>query len=213
MSEISAIRAAKQAQHLVVGVDGVDGAGKTTFAQKLLAALHSEIDPTHTLLISVDDFHNVREVRHKQGKDSPIGFFEDSFDYESFKDRVLNPIRDSDGASVSIVPASHDLNTDFLITPERVRLQPSSIVIVEGIFLQRDEIREYFDFTIFLDVPFSESVLRMSQRDGSNPDPKHPSVNRYVEGQRIYFEKCSPLSRASVAVDNSDLELPRVISP
>lgn len=211
-SEISAVRTSKHGQHLVVGVDGVDGAGKTIFARKLLEALNLKIDSSYTRLISVDDFHNVREVRYRQGKDSPIGFFEDSFDYESLKKRVLTPIRDSHGGSVSIIPLSHDLNTDRLITPEQVHLQPSSVVIVEGIFLHRNEIREYFDFTIFLDVPFSESIRRMSQRDGSDPDHNHPTVNRYVQGQRIYFERCAPYSRASVVVDNSDLERPRVIS-
>lgn len=211
-SEISSTRTSKQGQHLVVGVDGVDGAGKTTFAQKLLEVLHLRIDSANTRLISIDDFHNVREIRHRQGKDSPTGFFEDSFDYESLKKRVLNPIRDSKGGFASIVPGSQDLKTDLLITPEKIRLQPSSVVIVEGIFLHRNEIREYFDFTIFLDVPFSESVLRLSNRDGSNPNPNHPSMNRYVEGQRIYFERCSPLSRASVIIDNSDPELPRVTS-
>jgi len=212
VSQISAARTSKQGRHLVVGVDGVDGAGKTTFARKLLEALHLKIDSAYTRLISIDDFHNVREIRHRQGKDSPTGFFEDSFDYESLKNRVLDPIRGSKGGFVSIIPGSQDLETDLLITPEKVRLEPSSVVIVEGIFLLRDEIREYFDFTIFLEVPFSESARRMSQRDGSDPDPNHPSMNRYVEGQRIYFERCSPLSRASVVIDNSDLELPRVTS-
>jgi len=190
-------RTSKGRQHFVIGVDGVDGAGKTIF---------SEYMP----LVSIDDFHNVKEVRHSQGKDSPRGFFEDSFDYESLKELVLNPIRNSNGDSVSIVPISHDLNSDLLVTAEKVRLEPSSVVIVEGIFLHRDEIRDYFDFTVFLEVPIAESVRRLSIRDGSNPDPSHPSLNRYVEGQRIYFERCSPRSRASLVIDNSDHYLPRV---
>lgn len=211
-SEILAIRQSNKGQHLLVGIDGVDGAGKTTFAGKLLEALNLKVDSKCTQLVSIDDFHNVREVRHKQGKESPLGFFEDSFDYESLKDRVLIPIRDSNGALVSIIPGSHDLNSDLLITPEALQLEPSSVVIIEGIFLHRDEIRDFFDFTVFLEVPFSESVRRMANRDGSNPDSSHPSVCRYVEGQRIYFERCSPRSRASVLIDNSDLRLPRVVT-
>jgi uridine kinase len=166
-------------------------------------------DSKYTQLISIDDFHNVREVRHKQGKESPLGFFEDSFDYKKLKDRVLIPIRDSNGASVSIIPGSHDLNTDLLITPEAVQLEPSSVVVIEGIFLHREEICDFFDFTVFLDVPFSESVRRMASRDGSNPDPNHPSVYRYVEGQRIYFERCNPRNQASLVIDNSGHASPR----
>ena len=209
-SKILDIRTLKNGPHVIVGIDGVDGAGKTTFAGKLLEALNLRLDSKLTQLVSIDDFHNVREIRHRQGTESPKGFFEDSFDYDSLKVRVLIPIRDSNGASVSIIPGCHDLNTDLLTTPEALHLEPSSLVIVEGIFLHRDEIRDFFDFTLFLDVPFSESVRRMSNRDGSNSDPNHPSMYRYVEGQRIYFEKCAPQSRASVLIDNSDNESPRV---
>ena len=203
-------RTSKVTQHFVIGVDGVDGAGKTIFARELLQALKIEVASKYMQSISIDDFHNVKEVRHRQGRDSPLGFFEDSFDYESLKKLVLNPIRKSNGDSVSIVPRCHDLNTDLLVTSEKVGLEPSSVVIVEGIFLHRDEIRDYFDFTIFLEVPFTVSVRRLFSRDGSIPDPSHPSLNRYVEGQRIYFERCSPPIRANLVIDNSDHHLPRV---
>ncbi|MEI9907353.1 MAG: AAA family ATPase [Actinomycetota bacterium] len=211
-SEILALRPSNNGQHLLIGIDGVDGAGKTTFAGQLVEALNLKIDSNCIQLVSIDGFHNVREVRYKRGKDSPLGFFKDSFDYESLKQLVLNPIRKSNGDSVSIVPRCHDLNTDLQVTSENVRLEPSSVVIVEGIFLHRDEIRDYFDFTIFLEVPFAESVRRLSSRDGSIPDPSHPSLNRYVEGQRIYFERCSPRSRASLVIDNSDLKLARIVT-
>jgi uridine kinase len=210
-SQILIVRQSRNDQHVLVGVDGVDGAGKTTFAGKLLAALNQKVASECIKSVSIDGFHNVREVRHERGKVSPLGFFEDSFDYESLKDRVLNPIRDSNGGSVFIIPGSHDLDADVLITPEALRLAPFSVVIVEGIFLHRDEIRDFFDFTVFLEGPFSESVARMANRDGSNPDSNDSSVYRYVEGQRIYFEKCSPRSRASLVIDNSDLKFPRIV--
>jgi putative protein kinase ArgK-like GTPase of G3E family len=39
-SEILAIRQSSEGKHLLVGIDGVDGASKTTFARKLLEALN-----------------------------------------------------------------------------------------------------------------------------------------------------------------------------
>ncbi|MBI3430242.1 MAG: uridine kinase [Actinobacteria bacterium] len=201
---ILAIRSSIKDRHLLIGIDGVDGSGKTTFTEKLMEALSLEIAGEYLQVISIDNFHNTREIRYQQGKTSPIGFFEDSFDYGSLKERVLDPIKNSHGKSVSIIPGSHDLSTDERITPMLVSVEPLSIVIVEGIFLHRDELRGYFDISVFLDLPFHQSVTRMAQRDGSIPDPNHPSVRRYVEGQKIYFKRCAPKVRATLLLDNSD---------
>jgi uridine kinase len=51
----------------------------------------------------------------------------------------------------------------------------------------------------------------MSARDGTVPDPRHASLRRYVEAQQIYFRECSPHQRASVLIDNSVLETPRLV--
>lgn len=56
---------------------------------------------------------------------------------------------------------------------------------------------------MFLDVPFSISVRRMAERDGTHPDPEHPSMRRYVEGQRIHVSRCHPAERATHVVQNS----------
>lgn len=47
-------------------------------------------------------------------------------------------------------------------------------------------------------------------RDGTEPDPAHPSVTRYVQGNKRYFAACAPWDRATVVVDNSDLAHPRI---
>lgn len=60
-----------------------------------------------------------------------------------------------------------------------------------------------WDWSVFLDVPFTETARRMALRDGSHPDPEHPTNRRYVEGQRIYLASCGPLERATVVMANT----------
>jgi uridine kinase len=60
----------------------------------------------------------------------------------------------------------------------------------------------------FLDVPFDVTAARMAARDGSNPDPHHPSMRRYVDAQRTYFKSCPPVKRADLVIDNSDWDRP-----
>jgi uridine kinase len=93
--------------------------------------------------------------------------------------------------------------------PERVA-RPGLVVLVEGLFLHRDELVARWDRSVFLDVPFAVSVARMARRDGSPDDPRHPRLRRYVEGQQRYFAACAPWERATIVIDNSDVDQPRI---
>lgn len=44
-----------------------------------------------------------------------------------------------------------------------------AVVIVEGMFLHRDELFAQWDLSVFLHVPFTISASRMAQRDGTIP--------------------------------------------
>jgi hypothetical protein len=73
-----------------VGIDGVDGSGKTVFADELADVL--KIRGRGVVQISVDDFHNVSAVRYRRGRSSPEGFWLDSFNYERLRADVLEPL-------------------------------------------------------------------------------------------------------------------------
>ncbi|WP_053733845.1 hypothetical protein [Nocardia sp. NRRL S-836] len=154
---------------------------------------------------SVDDFHHPRAVRWRRGKESPDGFFLDSFDYERFTADLLVPF----GAGKPFRRASHDLATDEHVTPDAETASPSAVLLVDGIFLHRDELAGLWDFSVFLAVGFEVSAARMAARDGSPPDPGHPRLRRYVEGQRRYLTACDPAARASLVIDYDDLADPR----
>ncbi|MCR3749192.1 uridine kinase [Lentzea californiensis] len=181
----------------LVAVDGVDGAGKTTFCDALAEAVRSR--GREVVRASVDDFHHPRAIRWQRGKTSPEGFFLDSFDYARFAGHLLTPF--ADGRPFR--RASHDLETDAYVDPPFEVASPDALLLVDGIFLHRDELVAHWDFSVFLDVAFEVSVARMAGRDGSPSDPDDPRNRRYVEGQRLYLAACDPASRASLVVDHS----------
>lgn len=96
-----------------------------------------------------------------------------------------------------------DHRTDASIDAPFEEVPGNAVVIVEGMFLHRDELVDRWDWSVLLDVPFAETARRMARRDGSHTDPEHPTMRRYVEGQRIYFAACRPRERATVVVDNT----------
>lgn len=54
-----------------VGIDGIDGAGKTTIADELVAPI--ERHGRSVIRASVDGFPNPRAIRHRRGRHSPDG--------------------------------------------------------------------------------------------------------------------------------------------
>jgi uridine kinase len=191
-----------------VAVDGVDGAGKTVFAAELAAELRSRGRPV--VQVGADDWHQVRALRYARGRTSPEGFWLDSYDYARLRAEVLEPL--GPGGSRDFRPRGHDLETDEVLTGPLSHAPAGSVVVVDGLFLQRAELEGCFELAIWLDVPFEETAARMAGRDGTSPDPEDPSMRRYVEAQRTYLAQRSPWARADVVVDNTDLAAPFVVT-
>ena len=76
----------------LAAIDGVDGAGKTMFANELAQVLRQSGRPV--VRASVDGFHRPKAERYRRGRSSPEGFFDDSYDYAALKAALLDPLRD-----------------------------------------------------------------------------------------------------------------------
>lgn len=184
----------------LIAVDGVDGSGKTTFAGRLARAIQAAGRPA--VVVHEDDFLAPRTVRYRLGRESPEGYFRDSYDLEALAAHVLDPLRPGGDRRVRRRVFDHRTNAPVDAPVEEV--PDDAVVIVEGMFLHRDELVDRWDWSVFLDVPFGETARRMAERDGSHPDPEHPTMRRYVEGQRSYLAACRPRERATVVLDDKD---------
>lgn len=187
---------------VIIAVDGVDGAGKTEFAGALAAQLG--IGHRAVFRASIDDFHQPRARRYARGKDSPEGFYRDSYDYPTFKRMLTEPFRTGWIGSFNL--AAFDLKRDLPFQPVWSSGPKDAILIVDGIFLNRPELRGIWNYSIWLDVDPEVATARMLERDGRSPNPE-----RYRDGQKLYLEEAKPREAASAIVDNSDFERPRRI--
>jgi uridine kinase len=183
----------------IVGIDGVDGAGKSHFAADLVEAL---TDKGHAaVLASIDDFHLPRAERYLQGEDSPRGFYEDSYDYSTFRRVLIEPFRM--GGSAAFVTADFDYRADVQVEPKWITAPADAILVVEGIFLHRPELRGLWNYSIWLDAPAAVAEARLLERDGDSGVSA-----RYTGGQKLYAKE-KPSSRATAIIDNTDFAHPR----
>ena len=201
---VEAIVAIDRDRPLLVGIDGVDGAGKTRMAAELVERLQEQDAPV--VSASVDSFHHPRAVRWERGTTSPEGFYYDSFNYEEMKRLLLSPFRH--GTSTTYTTSYFDHRADQQTNAPLQDVPPNGVLIVDGIFLQRPELRDYWDLTIFLDVDFATTYARMAERDGGDPDPSAASNHRYRQGQMIYLAACDPRNRADIVINNNDIAQP-----
>ncbi len=187
-----------------VGIDGVDGAGKTTLADDLAQRL--ALEGRQLIRASIDDFHRPRELRYRRGRDSPEGFYRDSFDLEALCRELLIPL----GAEGSgrFRRAVFDHRRDARAEGPIERAVPRAILLFDGIFLHRLELRGYWDLSIFLATSFAVSVARGAARDGGPPHREAPENRRYVEGQRLYLGECQPRRAAHLVIEYDDFERP-----
>ena len=136
-------------ERVAVAVDGVDGAGKTVLADQLAEVIAGLPEPRPVLRVSIDGFHRPRAQRVARGR-GPETFYEDSYDYDAFRRAVIGPFR----GGRPVTPAVNDVEADCPVSPEAVPVGPDTVLLVDGIFLQRPELAGVWDAVVFVDVPF-----------------------------------------------------------
>lgn len=194
---------------LRVGIDGRDGAGKTMFADELGKVVESR--GCAVIRASTDSFHNPRKLRYRLGRSSPEGYFLDSFNLSKLRELLLDPL--SPGGTGRYCQSYFDHLADSCVSPEWRQATKPSILLFDGIFIHRDELLPYWDFSVFLSVSTKEGLRRCHARaGGGSTDPMAAENMRYVLGQQLYFERCEPQSRATIVVDNEDLARPRIVA-
>jgi uridine kinase len=199
------VLALRPGERVAVAVDGFDGAGKTVLADQLAEVLSAVDGARDVLRVSIDGFHRPKAQRIARGR-GPETFYEDSYDYAAFRRAVVEPFRRGE----SVRPAVNDVDADRPVHPDPVAVAADTVLLVDGIFLQRPELADVWDATLWVDVPFAVSVPRGNGRfgDGHDPDPDAESNRRYVGGQRLYLAAADPRARATWVLDNTDLDRP-----
>jgi uridine kinase len=194
---------------VLIAVDGIDGAGKTTFADAL-AEVFAE-DGSAVFRASIDDFHRPRAERYQRGRTSPEGYYRDSYDYATFRRVLIDPFRDGaqTGATTGFQLTAFDLDRDTPVEAAWTTAPRDAVLIVDGTFLHRPELRGLWDWSVWLDVPIDVAAQRLALRDGTDPHPSAPSNRRYHDGQELYLRDAQPRTRASAIVDNTDLASPQ----
>jgi len=208
---ITVIKLIKTNRPVLVAFDGVDTSGKTTLADNIYQSMMSDslLSPVR---ISIDKFHNPKHIRIQKGELSPEGFYSDSFNYDAILNYVITPVKNFDKY---ILTGVFDYKNETVIESNKIYITKDTVVLFDGIFMNRNELYKYWDLSIFLDISFETVIKRATARDtvffGSRDAVLNKYNNRYIPGQKIYFDECQPKERADIVIDNNDYNNPSLI--
>jgi len=151
---------------LLIGIDGFGGSGKSTVANYLKSNLKNSV------VIEMDDFYSPELKRA---------------DYL----RVLRQVIKSITKNQSFVYQIYDWKRDKLIDSKKIEV--GSTVIVEGVFALEKSIRDFFDYTIWVDCDpiqaMERGIARNLSEDGVDTREKweklwYPMELKYVTEQK-----------------------------
>ncbi|MER8186856.1 hypothetical protein [Kitasatospora sp. NPDC094015] len=201
--------AARRPGHpLRVAVDGITAAGKTTLARALTAAVADRGRPA--VHLSMDGFHHPRAHRHRQGRDSAVGYYQDAYDLPAFARHVLVPL--GPGGDLHHRSRIIDLAADRATDEPPTALPADAVLVVDGSFLQRRELAGLWDEVVFTDTSFPVARRRGTRRDaelfGGLAEAEHAFDHRYHAACRRYLAEVDPAAHATIVVGNDDLDHP-----
>ena len=162
----------------IIAIDGPEGSGTSDFAAGLAAAIERT---SHTAFVaSIEDFH--RDPASVEPEFDEAAFSRSDYDYSLLRRILLDPFKNPGHGG--FVLAGYDRARRSPIEPKWLTAPVDAVLIVEGVFLNRPELRGLWSYSVWLE-----------KRGLRAPDE--------------YFTESKPRTTATAIVDNSDPEHPR----
>jgi uridine kinase len=182
----------------IVAIDGHGAAGKSTIAEAVAAA-------TGAALVHTDDFFQTQSPRPAPPlrpalpprPAPPPGrpALADYYDWRRLRTQALEPLRARLGAAFRRFDWERGSGLDGTVTVE-----PSDLILVEGVYSAAPELGDLVDRSVFVDTPEQERLRRLRGR--VKPEEWD---DQWLLAERAYFDAIRPPSSFDLIVSGADL--------
>ncbi|MEH7884354.1 kinase [Bacillus sp. JJ1609] len=187
---VSLFESVNRAERFIVGIDGLSRSGKTTLVKNLGNVLEKMDIPYQ--ILHIDDFIVERPKRYHTGNDEWYEYYSLQWDVHWLKENLFEKLPWSE----TLMLPFYDHEKDRQVFKE-VGLKEAAVVIVEGVFLSREEWRNFFDYIAFLDCPREVRFCRESSGTQQN---LQKFEQRYWKAEDFYLETESPKDKANLII-------------
>ncbi len=159
----------KEKESIVIAIDGMSGAGKTTYAEELATKLDANV-------IHMDDFFLPFSLRTKERYQTPGG----NIHYERFKEEVINHLN-KDFSYRKFDCHKMEFSSPICVKKKRV-------LIIEGAYALHPYFEKYYDLSIFMEI---NSKIQMERIIKRNPKNKEQFFSLWIPLENQYFKAYS----------------------
>jgi len=165
----------KQKELVLVGIDGLGGAGKSTVANSIKEKI------PNTTIIEMDDFYAPELTRA---------------DWDRVYEQVIELLKKGSSASYQ----RFDWDTKKLAEWHEVK--PEGVVIIEGVYALHEKLRDAYDYKVWVEAPYELRLQRGLERDGE--EARSWWVNEWMPKEEAYKESQKPHESADIIVDGTN---------
>jgi uridine kinase len=184
---------------LLVGLSGIDGAGKGHVTRRLADRLSAR--GRRVAAVNVDGWLNLPHVRFDRERPAER-FYERALRLDEMFTRLILPLRDRRSVRVE---ADYTEETAAAYRRHSYEYADVEIILLEGIFIFKRAYQGHFDMRVWIECSF-ETALRRALRRGQEGLPPEETVRAYetiyFPAERLHFERDDPRAAADLTLDN-----------
>ncbi|KMP95758.1 MULTISPECIES: kinase [Bacillus cereus group] len=174
----------------ILGIDGLSRSGKTTFVTNLKENMKQESIPFH--IFHIDDHIVERNKRYHTGYEEWYEYYYLQWDIESLRQKFFQKLQTETKLNLPFYN-----NVIDSCEMKKVQIPIVGVIVIEGVFLQRKEWRDFFHYMVYLDCPRETRFLRESEETQKNLSKFE---NRYWKAEDYYLESETPQKRANLLI-------------
>jgi uridine kinase len=184
---------------LLAGISGIDASGKGFITTKLGEDLRRK--GFNVAAINVDGWLNLPKIRF--APENPAeNFYKNALRFEEMFEKLVLPLREN--RSVNLI-ADLAEETAVRYRKHEYLFKDIDIILLEGIFLFKNEFKKHFDLKIWIECPFEIALKRAIARSQENLSPEETVKayeTIYFPAERIHFAKDNPRESADLVYNN-----------
>jgi uridine kinase len=167
---------------ILIGIDGLGGAGKTSLSGAIAGA-RPDVQVVHG-----DDFYGP-EQRDWRSWTAEQGY-QRYFDHQRLRAELVEPLRLGRPGRFQ----RYDWGQNAL--GEWIDVAPHGLVVVEGVYLLRPQLRRAWDLSVFVEVPRDLRAARLHARGQNEPG----WIERWMAAEDYYEQVHDPAGLADLVV-------------